>query len=84
MSNYPGFYYYQKPVSCSACIDTIELFGDAPADCKKCQELNRVKVRLMKLSGRLFRHEAIIQHIDTGKLESVPIRYLTFGGNDDW
>lgn len=83
MSNYPGFYYYQKPVSCSACIDTDELFGCVPADCKKCQELNRVKVRLLKLSGRLFRHEAIIQYIDTGKLESVPLRYLTFGGNDD-
>ena len=84
MSNYPGYYYYQKPVCCSACVDTVELFGDTPADCKKCQELNRVKVRLLKLSGRLFRHEAIIQYIDTGKLESVPLRYLTFGGNDDW
>lgn len=84
MSNYPGFYYYQKPVSCSACIDTVELFGGAPADCKRCKELSRVKVRLMSMSGRLFRHEAVVQHIDTGKLESVPLRYLTFGGNDDW
>ena len=84
MSNYPGFYYYQKPVSCSACIDTPELHGHAPVDCKRCQEMNRVKVKLLKLSGRLFRHEAIIQYIDTGKLESVPMRCLTFGGSDEW
>lgn len=83
MSNYPGFYYYQKPVSCNACVDTADVFGDE-INCGRCMESNRVKVKLLKLSGRLFRHEAIIQHIDTGKLESVPMRYLTFGGNDDW
>lgn len=85
MSNYPGFYYYQKPMSCSACIDTLDLMPENYfPDCKKCQEMNRKKVKLLKLSGRLFRHDAVIQHIDTGKLETVPIRYLTFGGNDDW
>lgn len=83
MSNYPGFYYYQKPVSCSACVDMADMFGDEP-NCKRCQEANRVKVKLMKLSGRLFRHEAIVQHLDTGKLESVPMHSLTFGGNDGW
>lgn len=83
MGIYPGYYYYQKPVSCSACLDDADMFGDDP-DCKKCQDSNRVKVRLLKLSGRLFRHEAIVQHICTGKIESVPIRCLTFGGNDDW
>lgn len=82
MSNYPGFYYYQRPVSCSACVDMADMFDDYP-DCKKCQESNRVKVKLLKLSGRLFRHEAIVQHLSTGKIESVPIRYLTFGGNDE-
>ena len=79
MSNYPGFYYYQKPVSCSACMDAADWFGDDP-NCARCQERNRVKVRLLKLSGRLFRHEAIVQYLDTGKIENVPIRCLTFGG----
>lgn len=83
MSNYPGFYYYQKPVSCSACVDMADIFGDDP-NCRKCLESNRVKVKLLKLSGRLFRHEAIVQHLGTGKIESVPIRYLTYGGNDEW
>lgn len=83
MSNYPGFYYYQKPVSCSACVDTNELFGGIDPDCGRCREINRIKVRLLQFSGRLFRHEAIIQHLDSGKVEAVPIRYLTYGGNDE-
>lgn len=82
MGGYPGFYYYQKPVSCSACIDTAELFGGMSPDCKKCHEANRVKVKLLQFSGRLFRHDAIVQHLNTGKVEAVPIRYLTFGGDD--
>ena len=83
MGIYPGFYYYQKPVCCSACVDEADMYGGEP-NCARCQEINRTKVKLLKLSGRLFRHEAIIQHLDTGKIESVPIRHLTFGGNDDW
>lgn len=85
MSNYPGFYYYQKPVSCSACVDMADMYPDDHfPDCKKCREANRVKVRLLKLSERLFRHEAIVQHLGTGKIENVPIRHLTYGGNDEW
>ena len=83
MSNYPGFYYYQKPVSCSACIDIAESFGEA-VNCGRCKEINRTKVRLLQLSGRIFRHDAVIQHLDSGKLETVPISRLTFGGNDEW
>lgn len=82
MSNYPGFYYYQRPVSCSACIDNVEAFG-GDIDCKACENARRVKVKLLQLSGRLFRHEAIVQHLSSGKVEAVPIRYLTFGGNDE-
>ncbi len=82
MSNCPGFYYYQRPVSCSACIGTAEMFGDDP-NCKRCYETNRVKVKLLQFSGRLFRHDAIIQHLNTGKVEAVPIRYLTYGGESD-
>ena len=83
MSNYPGYYYYQRPTVCSACMDEVDMFDTYP-DCKKCQEANRVKVKLLKLSGRLFRHEAIVQHLNSGKIESVPLRCLTFGGNDEW
>ena len=83
MSNYPGFYYYQKPVSCSACVSAAEMFGDADPNCKRCYEANRVKVKLLQFSGRLFRHDAIIQHLNTGKVEAVPIRYLTYGGEAD-
>ena len=83
MSNYPGFYYYQKPVSCSACMDSSDLFGDIPPDCKKCYEANKIKVELLQFSGRLFRHEAIVKDISTGKIFAVPIRCLTYGGQSD-
>lgn len=83
MSNYPGFYYYQKPVSCSACVDTPELYGGVNPDCRKCREFNRVKVKVLQFSSRLFRHDAIVQHLDSGKIEAVPIRYLTFVGDGD-
>ena len=82
MSSYPGFYYYQKPVCCSACVDDADMYGDEP-NCARCHESSRAKVKLLKLSGRLFRHEAIIQYLSTGKIESVPIRCLTFGGDDE-
>lgn len=82
MSDHPGFYYYQRPVSCSSCVAEVEMFGGEP-NCKKCHEANRVKVKLLQFSGRLFRHEAIVRHIPSGKIEAVPIRYLTYGGNDE-
>lgn len=81
MSNYPGFYYYQKPVSCSACLDSADVFGD-DVNCKRCREMNSVKVKLLKISGRLFRHEAIVQDLNSGKIYSAPLHRLTFGGVD--
>lgn len=60
MSNYPGFYYYQK------------------------SESIRIKVRVLRFRSRLFKHDAVVQHLDTGKVETVPLRCLTFGGGDDW
>ena len=74
------FYYYQKPVSCSECIDMIEAFGDAFPNCKKCHQDNRIKVKVLQFTSGVFRHDAIIQHIDTGKIEAVPIKNLTYGG----
>lgn len=60
MSNYPGYYYYQKT------------------------NRERVKVVVLRLRSRLFKHDAVVQNIETGKVETVPLRYLTFGGNDEW
>lgn len=44
----------------------------------------KVKVIVLRLRSRLFKHDAVIQHIETGKVETVPMRFLTFGGNDEW
>lgn len=82
MSKYPGFYYYQREVCCSMCLADAEVYGDEP-NCERCAANNRLKVKLLQFSGRLFRHDAIIQYFDTGRVESVPIRCLTFGGLED-
>lgn len=74
------FYYYQKPVSCNECIDTVEAFGDAFPDCKKCHQNNCVRVKVLQFVSGLFHHNAIIQYLDTGKIATVPIRRLTYGG----
>lgn len=44
----------------------------------------KVRVKVLRLRSRLFKHDAVVQHIDSGKVETVPMRYLTFGGNDEW
>lgn len=43
-----------------------------------------VKVKVLRFRGRLFRHDAVVRHLDTGKIETVLIRHLTFGGSDEW
>ena len=82
MSNYPGFYYYQPQVSCSACMDDHDMWGTYP-DCVRCKESNKVKVELLQLSGRIFSHKAIVRRHDNGKVITVPLSSLTYGWKQD-
>lgn len=82
MSNHPGFYYYSPQTHCGECIDDHDRWSVYP-DCGKCRETHRIKVELLQLSGRVFTHKAIVRRFDNGKLITVPISSLTYGGNDE-
>ena len=82
MSNYPGFYYYQPQVSCGACMDDHDMWGSFP-NCSNCSLTKRVKVELLQISGRVFSHKAIVRRHDDGRVITVPISSLTYGGKCD-
>ena len=79
MGEYPGFYHYTPPLSCSACASDVDFFGITP-DCKRCKELNTHVVKLLSLRGGIFGSKAVICRVETGKIEEVSINHLKFIG----
>lgn len=79
MNNYPGFYYYNEQVLCGSCLADHDMFGTYP-DCGRCRDTHKVKVELLQLSSRMFKHTAIVRRHDNGKIITVPISSLTYGG----
>lgn len=82
MSNYPGFYYYQQPTPCNECIDDHDRWSTLP-NCSRCIAASKVKVELLQLSSRVFSHNAFVRRLDTGKIISVPVSSLTYGGTEN-
>lgn len=79
MSEYSGFYLYNPPLSCGACMDDVDFFGITP-DCKKCRELNAHVVKLLSMRGGIFGTKAVICRLDSGRIEEVSINHLKYIG----
>lgn len=82
MNNASGFYYYQPPMVCSECMDDHDRWSTSP-NCGKCMAASKVKVELLQLSSRVFSHKAFVRRLDTGKIISVPVSSLTYGGTEN-
>lgn len=76
MTEYPGVYLYQPPLSCSACMDEADLFG-CP-DCVRCRSFNSHKVKLLRLDAGIFGTKAVIRRLDSGRIETVPVNTLKY------
>lgn len=64
---------YQKPVSCTPCID----MGWATVDiCAECERLRCEEVDILQFGVGFFANKAVIKKAD-GKLETVLISELT-------
>ena len=46
-------------------------------------DCSQIKVRVLRFSSRPFKRDAVIQYLDTGKIETVPSWCLVYGGQDE-